>query len=192
MSGTNMKITVTKRFCEKVLLVDPLHGSKIEGKLTSKDEEVFNTWKKNDAIFSVANRLLRKTIYPKAGDISKVHNDNKVILYHLLTEKPFDIVDIMFTEMEKAQREKRRLIPYAPYIMLLIDSATKGKFVPKTKEFRAHNVYQIMQIETVNTQMETEQHQNKKAVSKDKASLSVPEMPRSKQSELNMYLNTRK
>jgi hypothetical protein len=94
--------------------------------------------------------------------------------------------------MEKAQREKRRLIPYAPYIMLLIDSATKGKFVPKTKEFRAHNVYQIMQIETVNTQMETEQHQNKKAVSKDKASLSVPEMPRSKQSELNMYLNTRK
>jgi hypothetical protein len=57
---------------------------------------------------------LRKTIYPRAGDSGKVHNDNKVILYHLLTEKPFDIVDMMFREMEKAQINKRLLIPYAP------------------------------------------------------------------------------
>ena len=182
MSGINMKITVTKRFCQKVLLVDPLHSSKIEDKLTSTQDDEFNTWKKNAEIFSVANRLLRKTIYPRSGDSGNVHNDNKVILYHLLTEKPFDIVDMMFREMEKAQSDKRILIPYAPYIMLLIDRATKGKIVPKTEEFRAHPVYNIMQIETINMQMETEQHQNKRAVSKDKASLSVPPLinPKSK------------
>jgi hypothetical protein len=83
---------------------------------------------------------LRKTIYSRARDSGKIHNDNKVIMYHLLTEKPFDIVDMMFREMEKAQSDKRLLIPYVPYIMLPIDHATKGKTVPETTEFQAHPV----------------------------------------------------
>jgi hypothetical protein len=58
-----------------------------------------------------------------------------------LVEKSFDIVDLMFREMEKAQSDKRRLIPYAPYIMLQIDRATKGKYF--------NGFYKIVHVDTI-------------------------------------------
>jgi hypothetical protein len=45
-----------------------------------------------------------------------------------------------------------------------------------------------MQIEIINMQMETEQHQNKRVVSKDKASLSVQPLINPK-SKTSVFLN---
>jgi hypothetical protein len=139
MSGINKKITVTKGFCEKLLLGDPQHSSKIEDKLTHTQEVMLNNFEK-DGLFSAADRLVRKTIYPRARSRDKTHKDIRVILYHILTEKPFDVVDMMFREMEKTLTDHRILIPYAPYIMLLIDHV---KIVPETEKNRSHHVYNI-------------------------------------------------
>ncbi|KAG2481535.1 hypothetical protein PVAP13_J684104 [Panicum virgatum] len=135
MSGINKKITVTKGFCEKLLLGDPQHSSKIEDKLTHTQEVMLNNFEK-DGLFSAADRLVRKTIYPRARSRDKTHKDIRVILYHILTEKPFDVVDMMFREMEKTLTDHRILIPYAPYIMLLIDHV---KIVPETEKNRSHH-----------------------------------------------------
>ncbi|OEL32465.1 hypothetical protein BAE44_0006515 [Dichanthelium oligosanthes] len=72
MSGRNRKITVMKRYCEKVLLdhgEDKVHNCKIEDKLTDAQEEELKRCTKDDGRYlNAANRLVRKTIYPRAGD----------------------------------------------------------------------------------------------------------------------------
>ncbi|RLN00274.1 hypothetical protein C2845_PM06G25820 [Panicum miliaceum] len=86
MSGINRKITINKRFCENVLLDPPLQHSKfcrikIEDSLGDTEQKELDSYRLNDGDvhFSAATRLLRKTIYPRAGDKGEVHNDNLVI-----------------------------------------------------------------------------------------------------------------
>lgn len=124
----NRKITVTKRFYQKALHVSSTHNSKIACSLTDAQDKELNS--ANPEHLRALNRIIRKTIFPKKGDKGKIHKDSMVLLYHILFGKPFDIVDMMFEEMEKNHRHKTKLIPYAPYIMLLINRAIEGKFKP--------------------------------------------------------------
>jgi hypothetical protein len=118
--------------------------------------------------FNAAARLLRKTIYPRAGDKGEVHNDNLVVLYHVLFGKPFDIIDFMFKEIQKTCTDTRIKIIYAPYIMLLIDRATKREIIPRSEGsiYTKHSVYRVEVLET-------KEPQNKKA-SKSKKLMCVP------------------
>ena len=75
------------------------------------------------------NRIIRKTIHPANGDRGNIHRLSQALLYHILFRKPFDIVDMMFEEMENNHMHTSKRMPYAPYIMLLINSATKEKFI---------------------------------------------------------------
>ena len=130
MTGINKKITVTKRFCQKVLRVPSEHNIKIKRQLTDAQEKELMSADGNQV--NSLNRIIRKTINPLIGDKSKVHGSSRVLLYLILFGKPFDIVDMMFEEMENNHRHTSKRMPYAPYIMLLINSATKEKFVPKS------------------------------------------------------------
>jgi hypothetical protein len=103
MSGINRKITVMKRFCENVLLGHPVHCGKIKDSLTETEQKELDSCISDDGHFNAANRLVRKTIYTRAGYKGEVDNDNKVILHHILLGKPFDIVDMMFREIKNLQ-----------------------------------------------------------------------------------------
>jgi hypothetical protein len=97
-----------------------------------------------------------------------IHNDNLVLLYHVLFGKPFDIVDMMLREIQKLRTDNRVRMPYAPYIMLLIQRATEGQIVPESggNVYKKHPGYNVLE-------MEPKQPQNKRA-SKSKKSMRVP------------------
>jgi hypothetical protein len=78
------------------------------------------------------NRIIRKTIHPAIGDKGSMHAVVRALEYHILFKKPFDIVDMMFEKMENNHRHRIKRMPYAPYIMLLINSATMKNFVPES------------------------------------------------------------
>lgn len=146
MTGINKKITVTKRFCQKVLHVPSEHNIKIKRQLTDAQEKELMSADGNQ-VYSL-NRIITKTINPLIGDKSKVHGSSRVLLYHILYHilfgKPFDIVD-MLEEMENNHMHTSKRMPYAPYIMLLINSATKEKFVPGSGENKCveHEKYKM-------------------------------------------------
>lgn len=142
MTGRNKKITVTKRFCQKVLLVPSEHVTKIKH-LTDAQEEELKSADGNQV--NSLNRIIRKTIHPVIGDKGSMHALIRALEYHILFKKPFDIVDMMFEEMGNNHRHCTKRMPYAPYIMLLINSATKNKFVPESggNECVEHKKYKM-------------------------------------------------
>nr|CAB3446207.1 unnamed protein product [Digitaria exilis] len=75
---------------------------------------------------SIANKIIRKTIYPRAGNTLHRHNWN--LLHHIVEQQPFDIIALIFDEIElfisDRNRTKDQLL-YAPYIMGMINEAFK-------------------------------------------------------------------
>ncbi|KAL6615045.1 hypothetical protein ACP70R_037315 [Stipagrostis hirtigluma subsp. patula] len=136
MTGKNRKITVTKRFLESILLDPPLHEEekeyhrKIDDGLSKEEEKEFNFV--NPTLVDAAKRLVGKTISPRNGNRGVINPKDKIILYHILFGKPFDFVDEMLWKMQKTRSDSKRSIPYAPYIMLLIERAIGGEFVPES------------------------------------------------------------
>jgi hypothetical protein len=147
MTGRNRKISVTKRYCELVLLDPMVHDGrnvypKIKDQLNDMEKEELRSV--NKVILHAANRVVRNTILPKAGDRSNIHTDSIVVLYHVLFGKAFDFVDMMLRQIQKTRSDTRMLIPYAPY-MLLINHATGVESVPNSrgKEYTNHPEYKI-------------------------------------------------
>jgi hypothetical protein len=161
MTGINKKITVTKRFCQKVLHVPFEHNIKIKRQLTDAQEKELMSADGNQV--NSLNRIIRKTINPLIGDKSKVHRSRRVLLYHILFGKPFDIVDMMLEEMKNNHRHTSKRMPYAPYIMLLINSATKEKFVPGSGENKCveHEKYKMESNSNKNERIEELQSPNR-------------------------------
>ncbi|KAG2630403.1 hypothetical protein PVAP13_3KG487100 [Panicum virgatum] len=70
---------------------------------------------------SIANKIIRTTIYPKSGNTLHAHNWN--VLYHIVEQHPFDIIALIFGEIELFISDRNRtkdLLLYAPYIMGMI------------------------------------------------------------------------
>ena len=70
---------------------------------------------------SIANKIIRTTIYPKSGNTLHAHNWN--VLYHIVEQHPFDIIALIFGEIELFITDRKRtkdLLLYAPYIMGMI------------------------------------------------------------------------
>ncbi|CAL4891320.1 unnamed protein product [Urochloa decumbens] len=75
---------------------------------------------------SIANKIVRTTIYPKSGNTLHAHNWN--LLYHIVEQRPFDIIALIFGEIELLISDRNRtkdLLLYAPYIMGMIMRAFK-------------------------------------------------------------------
>ncbi|XP_039802591.1 uncharacterized protein LOC120666735 [Panicum virgatum] len=73
---------------------------------------------------SIANKIIRTTIYSKSGNTLHAHNWN--VLYHIVEQHPFDIIALIFGEIELFISDRNRtkdLLLYAPYIMGMIMSA---------------------------------------------------------------------
>ncbi|CAN6334722.1 unnamed protein product [Urochloa humidicola] len=73
---------------------------------------------------SIANKIIRTTIYPKSGNTLHAHIWN--LLYHIVEQRPFDIIALIFGEIELLISDRNRtkdLLLYAPYIMGMIMGA---------------------------------------------------------------------
>lgn len=144
MTGTNKKITVSKKFCQKVLHVPSEHTDKILDSLTETQKE-WLTSRTNNEYLKLVNLIIRMTIDPKIGDGGKIYGLSAVLAYHILSRKRFDIIDMMFKQMEKNFRHSKKTMIYAPYIMLLINHAFEDKFVPESggKEYSKHKKHNM-------------------------------------------------
>jgi hypothetical protein len=75
---------------------------------------------------SIANKIIRTTIYPRNGNTLHSHNWN--ILRHIVEQQPFDIIALIFGEIELLISDRNRtkdLLLYAPYIMGMIMGASE-------------------------------------------------------------------
>ncbi|KAL6610114.1 hypothetical protein ACP70R_040083 [Stipagrostis hirtigluma subsp. patula] len=148
-----LMITITKRFLESILLDPPLHEEekeyhrKIDDGLSKEEEKEFNFV--NPTLVDAAKRLVGKTISPRNGNRGVINPKDKIILYHILFGKPFDFVDAMLWKMQKTRSDSKRSIPYAPYIMLLIERAIGGEFVPESggEGYVKHKRYNVETLE---------------------------------------------
>jgi hypothetical protein len=72
---------------------------------------------------SIANKIIRTTIYPRNGNKLPSHNWN--ILHHIVEQRPFDVIALIFGEIELpiSGRNRTKDLLYAPYIMGMIMGA---------------------------------------------------------------------
>jgi len=78
---------------------------------------------KVDGLFTlpgVVNRLLRKSILPRAGNPDEIRPPVWNILQHIFTGVRFDIVHCILEEMARSAAELQKSIYFAPYIMKII------------------------------------------------------------------------
>ncbi|CAL4898210.1 unnamed protein product [Urochloa decumbens] len=97
---------------------------------------------------SIANKIMRTTIYPKSGNTLHAHNWN--LLYHIVEQQPFDIIALIFGEMELLISDRNRtkdLLLYAPYIMGMIMRAFEydGPRKCKHHSYKPRHSYQPKQ-----------------------------------------------
>jgi hypothetical protein len=73
---------------------------------------------------SIANKILKTTIYPRFGNATHSWN----VLYHIVQQHPFDIISLIFGEIDLLISDHSRTkdpLLYAPYIMGMIMRAFK-------------------------------------------------------------------
>ncbi|KAF7075221.1 hypothetical protein CFC21_080011 [Triticum aestivum] len=84
---------------------------------------------------SIANKIIWKTIYPRSGSICG-HNWN--LLRHIVEQHPFDIIALIFDEIELLISDLSRTnLLYAPYIMGMIMRAFEYDGPRETR----HDIY---------------------------------------------------
>lgn len=96
-------------------------------------------------------RLIDNAILPRGGDRNVIHKEAKIVMYYLLLGKPFDFVDLMFSHIKKTRSDTRRLMPYAPFIVLLINEATNGELVCQHGGFKKHKEFNMCELRPIQT-----------------------------------------
>ncbi|CAL4905533.1 unnamed protein product [Urochloa decumbens] len=102
----------------------------------------------DDTLASIANKIIRTTIYPKSGNALHAHNWN--LLYHIVEQRPFDIIALIFGEIELLISDRNRtkdLLLYAPYIMGMIMGAFEydGPRKSKHHSYKPRHSYKLQQ-----------------------------------------------
>ncbi|KAG0521484.1 hypothetical protein BDA96_08G164700 [Sorghum bicolor] len=72
----------------------------------------------------IAKKIVWSTIYPRSGNNIDGHNWN--LLYHIVKQQPFDVIALLFGEIDliiSGRNGLKDLLFYAPYIMGMIMSA---------------------------------------------------------------------
>lgn len=151
MTG-NRKITVTKTFCQKVLLDPSMYhndqrNDKIKQQLDQTEDKLVNDT--NGDLRNLMLRLIDNAILPRGGNGDAIHKEAKIVMYYLLLGKPFDFVDLMFSRIKKTRSDTRMLMPYAPFIMLLINRVTDEEFVRECEGFKEHKEFDMFELRTI-------------------------------------------
>ena len=79
--------------------------------------------------YSIMNRLLRKTISQRGGNPSDISLHAKNLLARLRPRgEDFCVADYIWEEIKYISENPQKICAYAPYLMELIEKATKIKF----------------------------------------------------------------
>jgi hypothetical protein len=90
--------------------------------------------------YYILNNLIRNTINPKDGVALDINGYVRNVLARFSSGGDrFNVPRFMWTELRFAMEDERRGLPYAPYLMFMIERATKFYF-PKDG---MHTVYKI-------------------------------------------------
>ena len=86
-----------------------------------------------------ANFMLRWTIDPKKGDSGSLH----VFAVNLMNQfapggRPFNVFNYIWNELRRVMDDSRKHLPYAPYIMYMIERITKITFPKDVKHEALH------------------------------------------------------
>ncbi|CAN6348272.1 unnamed protein product [Urochloa humidicola] len=101
---------------------------------------------------SIANKIIRTTVYPKSGNTLHSHIWN--LLYHIVEQHPFDIIALIFGEIELLISDRNRtkdLLLYAPYIMGVIMRAFEYDRPRKSRHhsYKPRHSYKLKQTNKV-------------------------------------------
>ena len=90
--------------------------------------------------YYILNNLIRNTINPKDGAASDINGYVRNVLARFAPGGDrFNVPRFMWTKLRFAVEDGRRVLPYAPYLMLMIERVT-GFYFPKDG---MHTVYKI-------------------------------------------------
>jgi hypothetical protein len=79
--------------------------------------------------YSVLNRLLRKTIYPRDGDPTNISHYAKNLLANMRDGAPaFSVIDYIWKEIKGIYLNPQKNCSFAPYLMLIIEDVTNRSF----------------------------------------------------------------
>jgi len=79
--------------------------------------------------FHLINNLFRATISPKVGDATILRHNAKNLLMRMIPDgEPFCISGFIWNELKVAVDDLRKNLPYAPYLMYMIEKVTKITF----------------------------------------------------------------
>jgi hypothetical protein len=81
-------------------------------------------------VYYVMNNIIRNTINPKDGGASDVNGFVRDLLSHFPNGTKFNVARFMWVELAITLDDGRRHLPYAPYLMYMIERLT-GKSYPK-------------------------------------------------------------
>jgi hypothetical protein len=91
------------------------------------------------SFYYVMNNLIRSTINPKDGATSDIKGYARNVLARLPDGDKFNVPHFIWVELSLAMDDRRRGLPYAPYLMFMIERVTGLRF-PKDG---IHTVYKI-------------------------------------------------
>jgi hypothetical protein len=91
------------------------------------------------SFYYVMNNLIRSTINPKDGAASDINGYVRNVLAHLLDGDMFNVPRFIWVELSLAMDDGRLGLPYASYLMFMIERVTGLRF-PKDG---IHIVYKI-------------------------------------------------
>jgi hypothetical protein len=97
------------------------------------------------SFYYVMNNLIRSTINPKDG--ADINGYARNVLAHLPDGDKFNVPHFIWVELSLAMDDRRRGLPYAPYLMFMIERVTGLRF-PKDV---IHTVYKIEKTKPVAT-----------------------------------------
>jgi hypothetical protein len=79
--------------------------------------------------YSVLNRLLRKTIYPRDGDLTNIFHYAKNLLANMRDgAPPFSMIDYIWKEIKGISLNPQKNCDFAPYLMFIIEDVTNRSF----------------------------------------------------------------
>jgi hypothetical protein len=91
------------------------------------------------SFYYIMNNLIRSTINPKDGVASDITGYVRNVLADLLDGDKFNVPRFIWVELSLAMGDGRRGLPYAPYLMFMIERVTGLRF----SKDGIHTIYKI-------------------------------------------------
>jgi len=87
--------------------------------------------------FYILNTMIRATLTPKAGDATTLQSISRNVLDRFAdgVGLGFSVTHLIWTELQIAANDAKRSLPYAPYLMYMIEQVSGKRFFKEVQHF---------------------------------------------------------